>query len=195
MANYVRGETSRFDVKQLIACVANIVTQTLETVWNQFGLTRRGKHDSSITPPQPLPQPSQSVRLLSRWYSWKLSPMFHAMSGSAMSWLLDCSIHISLAVCTLKPYNTGVWLFPHIRGFGRKVCWIISICTFSFFYLKRRSAHVHQFHSLGQDQSTVAQQAEMTADNPIVVLTEGLPFDGATCHGACKCFWTSRCCF
>ena len=36
MANYVRGETSRFDVKQLIASVATIVAQTLsciETAW------------------------------------------------------------------------------------------------------------------------------------------------------------------
>ena len=29
---YVRGETSRFDVKQLIACVANIVAQTLTCI-------------------------------------------------------------------------------------------------------------------------------------------------------------------
>ena len=34
-------------------------------------------------------------------------------------------------------------------------------CTF-FFFLKWRLAHAHQFHSLGQDQSTVAQRAETT---------------------------------
>ena len=32
MANYVRGETSRFDVKQLIARVANTVAQTLTCI-------------------------------------------------------------------------------------------------------------------------------------------------------------------
>ena len=30
------------------------------------------------------------------------------------------------------------------------------------FYLKRRLARAHEFRSLGQDQSTVAQQAETT---------------------------------
>ena len=32
------------------------------------------------------------------------------------------------------------------------------------FFSKRRSAHMYQFHSFGQDQSTVAQQGEMTMD-------------------------------
>ena len=31
-----------------------------------------------------------------------------------------------------------------------------------FFFLKKRSAHRHEFHSLGQDQSTVAKRAKMT---------------------------------
>ena len=31
-----------------------------------------------------------------------------------------------------------------------------------FFFLKRTLARAHQFHSLGQDQSTVAQQTETT---------------------------------
>ena len=30
------------------------------------------------------------------------------------------------------------------------------------FFLKSRSVRAHQFHVLGQDQSTVAEQAEMT---------------------------------
>ena len=32
-----------------------------------------------------------------------------------------------------------------------------------FFFLAWRSTHAHQFHSLGQDQSTVAKRAETTA--------------------------------
>ena len=35
-------------------------------------------------------------------------------------------------------------------------------CTFFSFFFKRRLACAHYFHSLGQDQSTVAQRAEMT---------------------------------
>ena len=31
-----------------------------------------------------------------------------------------------------------------------------------FFFIKWRLARAHSFHSLGQDQSTVAQEAEMT---------------------------------
>ena len=44
------------------------------------------------------------------------------------------------------------------RGHRRKVSQIIPCLGF----FKWRSANVHQFLSLGQDQSTVAQRAEMT---------------------------------
>ena len=43
-----------------------------------------------------------------------------------------------------------------------------SLPALFFFFLKRRSAHAQQFHSLGQDQSTVVQQVEMTvAENSL----------------------------
>ena len=45
-------------------------------------------------------------------------------------------------------------LFPRLPGFWGKVSMIHSF--------KWRSARTHQFHFLGQDQSTVAQQAETT---------------------------------
>ena len=52
------------------------------------------------------------------------------------------------------------WLFPCLRGFLENA-WQFIPCLRSFF-LKWRSAHAHLFHSLGQDQSTVAQRAETT---------------------------------
>ena len=36
------------------------------------------------------------------------------------------------------------------------------ICAFLLFFLKWRLSHAHLFHSLCQDKSTEAQQAEMT---------------------------------
>ena len=45
--------------------------------------------------------------------------------------------------------------------FGRRLdrSYPACVCVF-FFFLKWRLARAHQFYSLGQDQSTVAQQAE-----------------------------------
>ena len=56
------------------------------------------------------------------------------------------------------------WLFPHLRGFGEMFNHLFPTCAsfLSFFFPKWRLAHVHYFHSLCQDQSTVAQRAETT---------------------------------
>ena len=63
-----------------------------------------------------------------------------------------------------KNTDTACWLFPRFQAFGigggEGVSHSFPVCTFlSFLFFK---ALAHQFHYLGQDQSTMAQQAEMT---------------------------------
>ena len=54
------------------------------------------------------------------------------------------------------------WLFPRLQGFLENVQpFTPRPCLFCFF-LKWRLARAHKFQSLCKDQSTVAQQAEMT---------------------------------
>ena len=57
-------------------------------------------------------------------------------------------------------------LFPCLWGLWGKVQWFIppACAFFSSFVLKWKSIRTHHFHFLGQDQSTVAQPAEMTVD-------------------------------
>ena len=66
--------------------------------------------------------------------------------------LQSCSDHKVVVSFSLR---TRIW---------GKIVNPIPACAlfFLFFFLKWRSACTHQFHSLSQDQSTVAQQAEMT---------------------------------
>ena len=52
------------------------------------------------------------------------------------------------------------WLCPHLRGFWGKV--IHSLPAHFLFFFEWRSGHTYPFHFLGQDQSTVAQQAKTT---------------------------------
>ena len=56
--------------------------------------------------------------------------------------------------------NWWWWLFPHVHGFWEYVPQLIP--HQHFFFFKWRLARAHWFHSLGQDQSTVAQWAETT---------------------------------
>ena len=52
--------------------------------------------------------------------------------------------------------------FPRLRGFGQNDRPFIPRLRFFFFFLKWRLARADWFHSLCQDKSTVAQQAETT---------------------------------
>ena len=58
----------------------------------------------------------------------------------------------------------GSGFFLVCEDFGRMFDNSFPACAFFFlfFFCKCRLAHTHLFHSLGQDQSTVAQQAETT---------------------------------
>ena len=68
-------------------------------------------------------------------------------------------IKISLA----SHFRAHWWLFPRVRGFGENVRQIIPrLRFFFFFFFTVEITRAHLFHSLGQDQSTVAQRAEMT---------------------------------
>ena len=51
------------------------------------------------------------------------------------------------------------WLFPPLQGYWEKVQTFIVHLGFFFFFLKER---LYIFHSLGQNQSMVAQHAETT---------------------------------
>ena len=55
----------------------------------------------------------------------------------------------------------------------RKAWWIIP--CLNFFFFKWRSARRHLFYSLGQNQSTVAQQAKMTAGKFTIWSTMEVP--------------------
>ena len=56
------------------------------------------------------------------------------------------------------------WLFPHMQGsWGRFNDSFLNSAY--FFFSQWISVHAHQFHFLGQGQSTVAQQANMTVAN------------------------------
>ena len=54
----------------------------------------------------------------------------------------------------------GGGFFPTQKNFGRMFDISFPTCAF-FFFFKWRLARVNEFHSLGQDQSTEAQRAEM----------------------------------
>ena len=62
--------------------------------------------------------------------------------------------------------TAGSTSFLACEDFGRVFDHSFPACAFCvcvlFFFFKWRLAHAHKFHSLWQDQSTVAQQAEMT---------------------------------
>ena len=51
------------------------------------------------------------------------------------------------------------FLLARVGGGGR---FDVSFPACAVYYFKRRSARAHEFHFLDQDQSTVAQRAEMT---------------------------------
>ena len=56
-------------------------------------------------------------------------------------------------------------VFLTCEDFGKMFNHSFPACTFFlflFFFFKWRLARAHQFHSLGQDQSTLAQRAETT---------------------------------
>ena len=66
---------------------------------------------------------------------------------------------------TLKSKNWLKWPFGFFLTYedlGRMFDHSFPVCAFFSFFLKWRLAHTHKFHSSGQDQSTVAQPAEMT---------------------------------
>ena len=61
----------------------------------------------------------------------------------------------------------GTVVFPsHARIFGEGSTSHLVFAQFFFLFLKLRLAHAHQFHFLGQDQPTVAKQAETTVAKP-----------------------------
>ena len=53
------------------------------------------------------------------------------------------------------------WLLPRVLGFWENVRQFIPRLRF-FFFFKWRLTRARYLHSLGQDKSTVAQQAETT---------------------------------
>ena len=56
----------------------------------------------------------------------------------------------------------GCSFFLACKDFGRIVQQFIPHLRFNYFFLKWRLANAHYFHSLGQDQSKVAQRAQTT---------------------------------
>ena len=80
---------------------------------------------------------------------------------------------ISSVIISIVAFGGGGDFFLVCEDFGRGFDNSYPACAFSFFlsfflFFKRRLARAHKFHSLGQDQSTVAQRAETT-------MTECLP--------------------
>ena len=81
----------------------------------------------------------------------------------------------------LKYLRAGVFLVvvafsSCARIFGRMFNNSFTACAFFFlFFLKWRLACTHLFHSLGQDQSTVAQRAELTVTEWVYACLGNLP--------------------
>ena len=69
--------------------------------------------------------------------------------------ILSCTYDLRLHSCEW-------WLFPRVRVFFENVWQFIPRLRFFPSFLKWRLAYGYYFHSLGQDQSTVAQRAETT---------------------------------
>ena len=77
------------------------------------------------------------------------------------------------------------WLFPRMQGFWENVWKSIPQLHFFFFGFKWRLAYANRFHSLGQDQSTVAQWPETTVTECF------LTFRSTFAHGI-KCTHTKK---
>ena len=74
-----------------------------------------------------------------------------------------------IKLCMIITYLDNIMYILLCGGFfvacedlGRMFNHSFPACTFLFLFLKWGLARTHWFHSLGQDQSTVAQRAEMT---------------------------------
>ena len=72
-----------------------------------------------------------------------------------------------VCVCVCVWGGLWWWVLPRLRGFWKNIRPFISRLSF---LLKWRLARAHWFHSLGQDQSTVAQRAETTGVVVVVVV-------------------------
>ena len=81
-------------------------------------------------------------------------------SSTLQTWLQVYWPSLQLLTFVILQTSLSWWLFPCLRKFGGKVWQFIPYLHFLFF--SRRSVCTHQFHFLGQDQSTVAQRAETT---------------------------------
>ena len=63
---------------------------------------------------------------------------------------------------TKLSFNKTRWLTPRLRFCCCCCCCFFCFLFFCFLFFELRLARAHLFHSLGQDQSTVAQRAETT---------------------------------
>ena len=88
-----------------------------------------------------------------RWNQFRVNNIYCITLCSAFLQL------INLGWCILPPSKWCWWLFPRLRGFRRMFDHSFPECAF---FLKWRLARAQKFHSLCQDQSTVAQRAETT---------------------------------
>ena len=66
--------------------------------------------------------------------------------------------------------------FSHAKICGEGLTNHFSLVLFFFFFFpEQTSAHAHLFHSLGLDQSTVAQRSEMTMEERSLKCSKTLP--------------------
>ena len=101
------------------------------------------------------------------------SPLSHSVLPVLLFCLLGPFNYTSLCESLLRPRYNLLWLtglkastggdfFLACEEFWRMFDNSLPACAFLLFFLKWRLTRAHYFHSLGQDQSTVAQQAETT---------------------------------
>ena len=89
------------------------------------------------------------------------------LSHVRICWAASYNVYTSFTSCNVRQFRTrfgdGVWLFPRLRELWDNVRPFIPRLRFFFSFLcKWRLARAHLLHSLGQDQSTVAQRAKTT---------------------------------
>ena len=74
----------------------------------------------------------------------------------------DCVFCYKNRIALIRDLVVVVALLSLARIWGECLTFHSPPAHFTFFFLKWRLARAHLFHSLGQDQSTVAQRAETT---------------------------------
>ena len=95
------------------------------------------------------------------WVIPHVPPNNPSSQGTDLNW--TDSLRLTCLTINGTKIDLWWWFFLACKDFGTMFDHSFPACAFFLFLLICRLARTPSFHSLGQDQSTVAQKAEMTA--------------------------------